>query len=121
MPSLNPVAKDAKKKKSITRKKVSKKDSPPPDLSTEFVQESDVEEDERLDEASTSDDEDSLPDNPTLGALKSNGTSTVQAAESSSGSGSDSESGEKSENEDAEDEEPSGTPKKTSKESRSAK
>lgn len=122
MSSLKPMAEDAKKKKSITPKKPAKKVSPPPNLSTEFVQESDLEEDEDLDEASTSDDEESLPDTPALPVPKSKGKTAVPAADSGS-SESENESADDSESEDSEDkdEEPSSTVGKHSAESRSAK
>lgn len=119
MSSLKSTAKDAKKKKSITPKKPAKKASPPPNLSSEFVEESDLEEDEGLNEASTSDDEESLPDNPAQPVPKSKSKPVVAAATS----GSESESAEDSDSEDAEDEdeEPSNAEEKSSVASKFAK
>ena len=119
MPSLISKPKDAKKKKATTLKKSSKVIAPPPDLSTEFIQESDLEEDEKLSRGSISDDEESLPENPALATPKINGKITAPAVDSDSSSGSGIESAEDSEGEDDEEEEASDAPRETSKEAKS--
>jgi hypothetical protein len=117
------TTKDLKKNKSILPKKPAKMLSPAPNLSTEFVEENDLKEDENLEEASTSDDEESLPDNPALPAPKGKAKTAVTAAGTDSGSGNESESAEDSDSEDAEDEgeKPSNTGGKSSVDSISAK
>jgi hypothetical protein len=122
MPSLNAMAKEAKNRKSSTLpKKATKKAAPPADLSTEFVQESDLEADEKSQEVSSSDDEESLPENPAVAVLKSKGNIAAAAADSSSSSGSESESSEDSNSDDDDDEKPSRTAKKVSRAPETAK
>jgi hypothetical protein len=104
MPSLNAMAKDARNKKATAPKKITQKVSPPADLSTEFVQESDMEED-GTDNASSSGDEELLQENSAAAAPKVNGKASVPVADSSSSNGSDRESAD----EEDEDEEPSKT------------
>ncbi|KAF8866152.1 hypothetical protein BDZ45DRAFT_720299 [Acephala macrosclerotiorum] len=73
-PSLNAMAAEAKtKKKSPAPKKTTKRTPPPLTFkSTEYIQESDEEEEENSDDWSDSD-KDSLPENPTNAATKTNG------------------------------------------------
>jgi hypothetical protein len=93
MPSLNAMAKEAKTKKSTAPKKASQKVPPPTsNLSTEFVQDSDIEQDEETDGASSSDDEESLPENPVANTSKVNVKVAAPTVESTSSSGSESES-----------------------------
>ena len=102
------------KKKYIPAEKPAKKDAPSPYLSTEYVHGSDLDKDENLDEVSSSDGEESLPENPTQSALQSSGKFVTSAAYSGATSGSDSGSAEDSESEEDEDEGPSRTPEKAS-------
>jgi hypothetical protein len=83
MPSLNSMAKDAKTKNSASTKKLVKEIPPKADLSTEFVQESDTDESVDSDEASSNDDEESLPENSVVAAPKSNDKVTEPGAETS--------------------------------------
>jgi hypothetical protein len=115
MPSLNAMAKEAKTKKSAAPKKATKNVSPPTtNLSTEFVQDSDIERDEKSDESSISDDEESLPEIPAATTPKANGKIAAPAVDSTSSSGSE---GESSEDSDSDDEEPSKVAKKVAPES----
>jgi hypothetical protein len=124
MPSLNAMAKEAKTKISAAPKKATKKASPPAtNLSTEFVQDSDLEQDEESDAASSSDDEESLAEDPAATTPKANGKGAAPAVDSTSSSGSESDSseGSGSGSEDDEDEEPSKVSKKVPFTSESAK
>ena len=105
MPSLNAMAKEAKTKKPGAPKRAITKVPPPTtNLSTEFVQGSDIDRDEQSDTTSSSDDEDSLPETPPAAVPKTNDQVAASAVDSTSSSGSESES---SEDSDSEDEEPS--------------
>ena len=101
-PSLKEMAKEAKTKKFAAPKKAVKEALPPTNLSTEFVQESDIEEEEDSDQASSSDDEEELPEKPTVVKSKTNGNPVIPPADSTSSS--DSESAEDNESEDGDEE-----------------
>ena len=115
MPSLNAMAKEAKTKKSAAPKKTTQNVPPPTtNLSTEFVQDSDIEQDEKSDEPSSSYDEELLPEIPAATIPKASGKVAVPAVDSTSSSGSESES---SEDSDSDDEEPNNVAKKVVSES----
>lgn len=115
MPSLNAMAKEAKTKKSTALKNATQKAPPPTmNLSTEFVQDSDIEQDEKSDAASSSDDEEYLPENLTATAPTAKDKAPTPAVDSISSSGSESDSSEASSSEDEDDEEPSKVAKKVS-------
>ena len=71
MPSFKTMAKEVKNQKPAASKMPTKRHSQPYNLSTEYVQDSDSEEDEKSDTNSTSDD-DSLPENPATYTPKGN-------------------------------------------------
>ena len=115
MPSLNAKAKEAKIKKSAAPKKATKTVPPPTtNLSTEFVQDSDIEQDEKSDKSSRSGDEESLLEIPVVTIPKANGKVAASAVDSTSSSESESES---SEDSDSDDEEPNNVAKKVVSES----
>jgi hypothetical protein len=90
MPSVKPMPKGAKHKKIYTSKTPSKKDVQPRTLSTEFVQDSDSEDDNSSDTGSVSDD-DSLPENPASSMPKKNSKTNTQVDQSNSSSNSENE------------------------------
>jgi hypothetical protein len=117
MPSLNAMAKEAKTKKSTMPKKATKKAPPPAmNLSSEFVQDSDIDQDEKSDAASSSDDEGLPPEKLAATAPKTNDKAPASAVNGTSSSGSESDSSEasSSEDEDEDGEEPSKAIKKVS-------
>lgn len=91
MSSVKTMPKEAKNKKSTSSKMSHKKDSKPKTLSTEYIQESESEDDGQSDSSSTSGD-DSLPENPAASTLKKKTQAKKPVSDSSSSSGSESES-----------------------------
>jgi hypothetical protein len=81
----------AKNKNPAASKMPAKNHIQPYNLSTEYVQESDSEEDEKSSTNSTSDD-DSLPENPVADMLKGDSQAKTRIDDTSSSSGSESES-----------------------------
>lgn len=92
MPSVKSMPKGAKGKKAIAKEIPPMKNSVPQTLSTEYIQDSESEEDGLSDSNSTSDDS-SLPDNPASSMLKENGKANTLVNQNNSPSDSEDESG----------------------------
>jgi hypothetical protein len=98
MPSVKSMPKGTKDKKIFTSKTPSKKEVQPRTLSTEFVQDSESEDDNPSDTGSVSDDG-SLPENPTSSMPKKNNKAKTQVDQSNSSSNSENESEDQSNDE----------------------
>ena len=92
MPSVKSMPKGAKDNKTTASTMPSKKHLEPHTLSTEYIQESDSEDEETSDTNSTSDN-DSLPENPASRMLKKNSKTNTQVNQNNSSSDSEDESG----------------------------
>jgi hypothetical protein len=93
------MPKEAKKKKASAPKMPSKKELQPHTLSTEYIQDSESEDNDTSATNSTSND-DSLPENQATSVSNKNKQTKIQVSESSSSSGSQSESESEDESED---------------------
>jgi hypothetical protein len=91
MSSFISMTKVAKNKNPAASKMPAKNHVQPYNLSTEYVQESDSEEDEKSGTNSTSDD-DSLPENPVADMPKGNSQAKARIGDTGSSSGSESQS-----------------------------
>lgn len=102
IPSVKTLSKEAKEKKASAPKMPSKKELQPHTLSTEYIQDSESEDNDTSDTNSTSND-DSLPENQATSVLNKNKQTKIQVSESSSSSGSQSESESEDESESSQD------------------